>query len=372
MAAGVAHELNNTLQGVLSGIQTLQEKQNLDDAPPTPEELADLAQAVRFGGAIVRQLLDFTRQRPLSTPEPLALGPILAHVLRTGRSAARDRIQQHVTITPNLPPVLGVPSKLSEVFLNLIINACDAMPEGGHLYLTASPAPVRNGGPDEVVVTFRDTGCGMTPEVRDRIFEPFFSTKGAKGTGLGMAVVYGTVEQHKGRIEIDSVVGEGTTVRVTLPATALPIPGAATHQEPAARGARLRILLVDDEDTVRHFVGNMIETRGHTVVRTGTPAEVPAILDRQPIDLVITDYFMPTDNGVDLAGRIKAAHPDLPIFLLTGLVDEAAEAAHAEGIIDRLVEKPLDIRQLVTHLAAFQPRVSAEMPNETPAETPTR
>jgi PAS domain S-box-containing protein len=356
MAAGIAHELNNTLQGILSGIQKLQHHQNVDDTPPSPEDLADLERATRTGGQTVRNLLDFAKQQPLSPPEPLPLGPILQHVLRTSHGTARDRIQIHTEIAPTLPPILGVSSKLSEVFLNLVINACDAMPEGGQLWIKAAAEPDPSGGPGDVVVTIRDSGCGMTPEVLQRVFEPFFTTKGAKGSGLGMAMVFGTVEQHKGRIKIESAPAQGTTVRVTLPATTLPIPRVTPQPGPPAQGPRLRLLLVEDEADVRRFVGEMLETHGHTVLRTGDPDQVLSLLTQHPIDLVITDYFMPTDNGVELARRIKAAYPDLPIFLLTGLVDEAAEAAQADGIITQVVEKPLDVRELERHLAPFQPR----------------
>ena len=221
---------------------------------------------------------------------------------------------------------------------NLVFNAVDAMPNGGLLTLAAR----REG--DSGIVEVTDTGTGMSEEVRRRCLEPFFSTKGDRGTGLGLSMVFGIVQRHHGTVEIDSREGEGSTFRIRLPLYAAEVPGRAEPIIDAHGRQRLRVLAVDDESSVRDILTHLLESEGHRVVTAGNAREALERFHEEAFDLVITDMAMPGMSGEQLASTLKTLSPRLPIMLLTGFgafLDPARAPA-----VDVVASKPITLEEL--------------------------
>jgi CheY-like chemotaxis protein len=232
---------------------------------------------------------------------------------------------------------------LREVLTNLVLNAIDAMPGGGKLTLrTWSDGQQVHGA-------VSDTGSGMSEEVRQRAFEPFYTTKGPKSTGLGLSVTYGIVQRHNGRIEIDTGPGRGTTVHIILPAAP-----PATRSQPAAapvaaNTSPLRILVVDDEPEVRSTVADMLGTAGHTAFQASGGREALAWLDGgQPVDLVLTDLGMPGMTGTDLARTVRGRWPHLRLGLMTGWDQAESPVGEANGVVDFVIAKPFKLSALLS------------------------
>ncbi|HEX8297943.1 MAG TPA: ATP-binding protein, partial [Rubricoccaceae bacterium] len=253
--------------------------------------------------------------------------------------------------TPSIP---GTPTELREVLVNLVLNAVQAMPTGGTLRVATAPTP---GG---VTVEVADTGEGMSERVQRRIFEPLYTTKGAAGTGMGLTVSQGIVQEHNGRIEVQSAPGKGTRFRLVFPLAAeAPAPVASPSPEPLARpGASrplggagrsatastrpLRILVVDDEPMVRLVTTKLLQMRGHTVDDVDGGQAALDSLDGVVYDLVVTDLSMPGMSGRELAAEIRARFPELPVVLLTGDTDVRAEGSD----VTEVVRKPFQIDAL--------------------------
>ena len=243
-----------------------------------------------------------------------------------------DHIRLALDMPSGLPNVCADPSQLEQIVLNLAINARDAMPRGGRLTVAIresqieTPLPGRSVQPPGryLQLTVSDTGDGIAPELLNKVFEPFFTTKGSHGTGLGLSTVYGIVKQSGGFIWVDSVVGEGTTFTIDLPAVSaqkdvvLP-PERATPGCAAPSGCR--ILIVEDLEPVRTLAREMLAAEGYDVLDAGTPGEALDIIERtrQPIDLVLSDVMMPEMTGKQLAGAIHERCPGVPVLFMSGL-----------------------------------------------------
>jgi CheY-like chemotaxis protein len=246
----------------------------------------------------------------------------------------------------DVPRVRADRSQVEQVIMNLAVNARDAMPDGGNLTIETGTMHVEGAtsarlpAGDYAVVTVTDTGVGISPDVQGLIFEPFFTTKDpGKGTGLGLATVYGIVRQHGGHIAVDSAVGAGTTFRIYLPsakeATALP-----EVQPPPALPGRETILLVEDQDEVRTVVRQALETTGYVVLEASGPEEALQLADAHgdAIDLLLSDVVMPGMNGLQLAAKLQARRPSLPVLFMTGYSDPILvrkEIAEAATVIDK-------------------------------------
>jgi CheY-like chemotaxis protein len=252
-----------------------------------------------------------------------------------------------------VPPVRGNAAELREVFLNVLLNAVDAMPAGGTVTLGVRSPEAGDGadaGGEAVECFVRDTGVGMSAEVRRRAFDPFFTTKGARGTGLGLSVVYGIVSRHGGRVRIDSRENTGTTVTLRLPVfcgrPAVPV------QEPGpVETGSARILVVDDEEVLAQMLADILRLEGGHVVEVMTDAR--AALDRvgaDPPDLLFTDLGMPVLSGWELAAQVRTLHPGLPVVLVTGWGHQLdPDRVRASGVVG-VVAKPYrieDIRKAV-------------------------
>ncbi len=244
-----------------------------------------------------------------------------------------------------VPPVVGNPAELREVLLNLVFNAIEAMPGGGTLVLSSWAED------SAICLAVKDTGVGIPEEVRSRIFDPFFTTKGPHSSGLGLSVSYGIIRRHGGQITVDSQPGEGTTFTIRLPVREPPPPppGEAAAPKPVRRG--LRVLVVDDEADVRETLRDLLQAAGHEVYEAESGPEGLAIVEDRQVDLVCTDLGMPSMTGWEVADRIKAKWPEVPIALITGWGARVeAEELKAHGV-DFLIAKPFEVKEVLRVLS---------------------
>ncbi len=338
MAGGVVHDFNNSLMSIIGYSELLLQDDSLaDDRELLRQYLRTMNTAGRDASHVVSRLRDFYRPREegdvfcavelnrlIEEVVPLTKPKWHDHALETGRSIRVELELQKI------PPVLGNGAELREILTNLVFNAVDAMPSGGTITLRSESLA------DSVRVEVADTGTGMSEEVRHRCLEPFFSTKGEKGTGLGLAMVFGIIRRHSGTLDIDTEPGRGTTFRVTLPHYREGGVGSAENHGGTIR--KLRVLVVDDEPNPRDVVTQYLRSDGHRVVTACDGGEAMQRYLSEKFDLVITDHGMPGMNGAQLADAVRRIDPAKPIFLLTGFAYGASERPASANCI---LKKPL-------------------------------
>ena len=340
MTMGIAHDFNNLLSGILGYTELL--KTHAAAEPSLAEPLRTIEQAALDGAALVRKIQQYIRQEKQTHFEPIDLPGLIRDCIALTRpywynEPRRQGIAIHAEerFEP-VPPVTGDPTELREVFINLILNAVQAMPQGGTLTFTT-----RRQADGGVLACVQDTGTGMPESVRTRIFEPLFTTKGERGTGMGLAVSYGIIQEHEGAIAVRSEPGAGTTFEITLP----PAEAAAPAEAPAAQRsatAKARILVVDDEPMVRGILAKLLALKGHTVVQAPSGAEGLAAAEAETFDVVFTDHGMPEMNGRQFARALRSRFPVLPIVLLTG----DTEVGEAGDDVNVVLAKPFKIDEL--------------------------
>jgi len=340
LAGGIAHDFNNLLQAILGYAQLM--KQNLGDREFVAKSLAVLEAAAIDGSETVRRIQQFARLRPDEQFVPVDVTRTVQEAVAIVRPRWEEKIAQEnrpldlrLELEP-VPPISGRPAALTEVMTNLLLNAIDAMPHGGTLTIRTRP-----GAGDTVVVTVSDTGVGMTEAVKRRIFEPFFSTKGEGGSGLGLAMAFSIVRRHGGEIRVDSEPGKGATFTLTFPAAR---PASAPPASAAASGPwrAARVLVVDDDPQVLGTLVELLRSLGHEV----TPASSGAVaLERyRPgrFDVVLTNVGMAGMNGWELAERLRATDRAVPLLFITGWgLREEDGGRLAELGVDRCLFKPV-------------------------------
>lgn len=322
LASGVAHDFNNALASVLAHLALA--RQRTDDARAV-EDLDFAAESARHGRDVARQMLLFSRA--MSAPRaPVLLGPVARGAVELARPSLSANVQLALSIDAAVPPVLGEPTQLEQVVLNLVTNAAHAMPTGGVLEVSLGVAPAGPGplaGRRCARLRVKDTGPGMPPDVLRRAFEPFFTTRPiGKGTGLGLAMVHGIITSHEGQVTLDSRVGEGTEASVWLPCTETPVP---TREVPAAddvQGAGQRIAVVDDNVPLARATARLLEALGFSARVFPAGQALLDALDAEPhaVDLILTDQSMPDLTGVELARALRARGVTAPIVIITGLI----------------------------------------------------
>ena len=371
LAGGIAHDFNNLLMIILGAGELVADSLDSDD--PGRGHLAEIIGAAERAAGLTHQLLAFSRKE-IVQPQVVRLDEVVPDLLALLRRTIRESIEIDHEGTPDLWSTMIDRSQLEQVLVNLSVNAGDAMPGGGTLRVTTENRVVDEGGAgthpglvagDYVVLSVCDTGAGMTPEVAARAFEPFYTTKPrGSGTGLGLATVYGIVQQAGGSIFIDSEPGRGTTVSVYLPATEARArtvePAAAARREPGGE----TILLVEDEDGVRGVVTRILERNGYHVLsaRSGAEALETAAAHPGRIALALTDVVMPGLSGPDFADRVKAVKPDLKIVFMSGYPDDVAAEL---GVLDphtNYLQKPFGEAAVLETLArALEAPVAPEL-----------
>jgi len=330
--------------------------------PEVQEGLRTLETAATDGVHVVRRLQDFSRQRGRSPLTSIDLAGVVTEALEITRPRWSDEVQRQGRVIEvevhlaNLPPVLGYAPEMREVLTNLILNAVDAMPTGGRLSLAAEVMKAAESAsqpslpgvelPSEVELQVTDTGVGMPEEVRLRVFDPFFTTKGGRGTGLGLSLAYGIMERHRGRIEVRSAPGRGTSFILRF-RTAPPKDAVAPQDSTERRTMPRRILVVDDNHMVRQTIAGLLRAAGHVVTDADGGAAGIARLEETPVDLVFTDLGMPEVTGWDVARAVRARRPGLPIVLLTGWGEHGTGEAEPAGLVDRILGKPVRLEELL-------------------------
>jgi len=366
MASGIAHDINNALSPVALYTETLLEHEaHLSERGRA--YLMTIARAIDDVAATVARMREFYRQRePQLQPTPVQLNLLIQQVLELTRARWSDMPQQRgivirleTELRPDLSAILGVESEVREALTNLVFNAVDAMPEGGVLTLrTRAVAPAEGGNRAAVVVEVADTGVGMDEETRRRCLEPFFTTKGERGTGLGLAMVYGVTQRHGAEILIESAIGFGTTMRLSFPVPASLLPDFGAPAPADAPTRRLRVLIVDDDPLLLKSLCDALELDGHAVVTaSGGQAGIDAFhAARQPdaaFDIVITDLGMPYVDGRHVATAVKQSAEAVPVILLTGWGQRLVADGEVPAHVDLVLSKPPKLREVRAALAGL-------------------
>jgi signal transduction histidine kinase/ActR/RegA family two-component response regulator len=365
LSGGIAHDFNNLLMVISGGLSLLVRSK---DSQQQQRIIERMRQAAERGSSLSRQLLTFARRQSLHA-EPVDLRQQIGGMREILDRTLRGDVIVEADLSPELWPVMVDPTEFELVILNLCVNSRDAMPKGGVITIAAQNVAGMNDiglSGDFVCLTVADTGVGMPPEVLARVFEPFFTTKETgKGTGLGLAQVYGFSQQSGGAVQMTSNPGRGTTASLYLPRSAA---APATHDSldassdsnPSPRPDIGSILVVEDSDEVAALVSEMLSELGYRATRVASAqAALGALADNREIDLVFSDVMMPGSmNGLDLARELRKRRPDLPVVLTTGYAGPALRSAYEEGI--DVLPKPYELAALDAALSVARSRKPVE------------
>ena len=369
LAGGVAHDFNNLLMIVKGHAEMLLER--IADSSSARHNLEQIQGATERAATLTRQLLAFSRKQVLQ-PKVLDLNDVVAGMIKMFARVIGENIDLAFLPGSKLEPVKADPGQMEQVLLNLVVNARDAMPDGGRLTIetcnveldrvSASQHPVMEAG-SYVMLIVTDTGCGMDAGTQARIFEPFFTTKGqGKGTGLGLATVYGVVKQSGGFIWVYSEVDHGTTFKIYLPQVTADLE--RTIPEKTSRGidsGTETVLFVEDEESVRELVRDYLRNSGYRVLEAadGIQALAVAAAHSGPIHILVTDVVMPRLSGRELVTRITPARPDLKILYISGYTDDSI---FRHGVLEggvAFLQKPFNLKDLTQKIRQVLDRESA-------------
>jgi len=354
LSGGIAHDFNNILSSILGYAEVAKGKTTDESVAHALESVIGASLRARN---LIKQILIFSRNGSTQL-NPIDLKPIIFEVI----DQIRPNVPRDVHVEPNIPQlecrVTGDASQLHQLLLNLLTNACQAMPEGGSLRIGLSIEKVESA--DTAIelepgsyarLTVMDTGVGMSEAVRSRIFDPFYSTKGSKGTGLGLSVVHGIVKNHGGAIRVESNMGQGSTFTVWRPITNSSHSSSATMTSPAFERAGT-ILVIDDDDMLRSMISEMLQDMGFEVEAFPDPLEALSALTRNPTGyrILVSDYTMPSMNGLDAIDRAREITPDLPAILMTGHGDSLVYERSRNDFF--LLAKPFKLSELESALSA--------------------
>ncbi|MFO0930284.1 MAG: ATP-binding protein, partial [Gemmataceae bacterium] len=348
LAGGVAHDFNNLLT-VINGYGDLLLAVLATDDSNRPA-LAAIREAGERAARLTSQLLAFSR-KAIVEPKVLDLNDVVEHSQRLLSRLVGEDIHLITVLDPAVPRIRIDPGQLEQVIMNLLVNARDAMPTGGQLTIETHPLflsghdlaghpALHPGRYAELVVS--DTGCGMSDETLTRLFEPFFTTKGqGKGTGLGLAVVHGVVEQAGGLIRVHSRVGQGTTFRILFPAVPESTGGSAGGVASPLRGSET-VLLVEDEDAVRTVSRIGLESQGYVVLTAESGPDAVRLAEEYPgpIHLLVTDVVMPGMGGRQVVETIRGRRPGLRVLYMSGYTDDAVVRHGVSDATDAFLQKP--------------------------------
>jgi len=368
MASGIAHDINNAISPMTLYTESLLEGEpNLSDR--ARDYLTTMQRSIEDVAQTVSRMREFYRQRePELVLAPINLNRLAQQVAELTRARWRDVPQERgivINLQPelasDLPKVMGAEGEIRDALTNLIFNAVDAMPEGGTLTLRTRAIPAQ-GRPSEdesaafVRLEICDTGVGMDEETRRHCLEPFFTTKGERGTGLGLAMVYGMVQRHSADIELESEPGKGTTVRLIFPVSAPVMTSVVRQTAPPHPAHRLRLLIVDDDPLLIKSLRDTLGGDGHLITtadggQKGIEAFIAAEKRGEPFAVVISDLGMPHVDGRKVAAAVKAASPATPVILLTGWGQRLMAQNDVPPHVDRLLNKPPKLHELRSALA---------------------
>jgi signal transduction histidine kinase/ActR/RegA family two-component response regulator len=339
LSGGIAHDFNNMLLPIIGYSDMVLLR--LPENDPSVTELREVKRAAERASALTRQLLAFSRKQ-VARKTVFDLNENLGHMNRMlGRIIGED-INLRMELASEPVPLKADQGQIEQVVMNLIINARDAMAGGGSIVVRTMlvdaaryPVPVIGGVASEgtfAVLSVADTGCGIPKEVQDRIFEPFYTTKGLEGTGLGLSVIYGIIQEHEGGVQLTSQPGRGTTFHIFLPASRQPVPPppAENASKPLNgahfRGHGQRVLLVEDEEAVNHLVRTALTQNGYVVTSAATVREARALFDESSgqFEMIFSDAVLPDGNGLQLLDTFLTRNPGLRALLSSGYTDKTS------------------------------------------------
>jgi len=358
LTGGVAHDFNNLLTPIIGSLDLLHRKE-VGDAR-TRRLIDGALQSAERAKTLVQRLLAFARRQPLQ-PTAVEVGRIVEDMADLIASTSGPRIKVAVSVAPELPPAHADGNQLEMALLNLSVNARDAMPEGGQLSIDVRQADARAADlpglmtRPHIVLSVSDTGVGMDDETLARCIEPFYSTKGiGKGTGLGLSMVHGLAAQLGGALRINSKEGAGTSIELWLPVSSELLEGKASSRSAAERDGEGTVLLVDDEDLVRDSTSSMLSDLGFRVVEASSAEQALTLIKNGLLpDMLVTDHLMPGLSGTDLAVRLRARLPSLPVLIVSGY----AEADQLMPAFPRLT-KPFRQADLSAAVSALKGEVA--------------
>ena len=353
LAGGIAHDFNNLLTAIIGYTEMVLEQIGPDK--PISQDLSEIRHAADRAVALTRQLLAFSRKQTLQVA-PMDANEIIAAMSNMLQRLIGDDVEIRLQLASGLPPILADRVQLEQVVMNLVMNARDAMPRGGVVIvdtmtvsagdvMAVSHEPVAPGS--YVALRFTDTGAGMTEETQARIFEPFFTTKGVGlGTGLGLATVYGVVQQLGGHIGVSSALGKGTIFNLYFPVASAPVktgagePHRSTHTPLAEH--REVVLVVEDERGVRQLVSRILTRHGYIVLEAANAEEALVFAENpeQQFDLVLSDVVMPVMAGPELVARVRAMRPTVKVIYMSGYTERDLSRRIDLDSTPRLIEKP--------------------------------
>ena len=351
MTMGIAHDFNNLLSGLFGHVELLKNEAQAIDLPDSVHQsLRTIEQVAEDGGALIRKLQQYIRQDTDAHFEQIDVAMLIEDCIAlTQPYWYNEPRRQGITIAlekevGDVPSIMGSPTELREVFVNLILNSVQAMPEGGTLSFA-----VHQNADEQVRIDVADTGVGMAADVKARIFEPLFTTKGRDGTGMGLAVSYGIVQEHDGNIAVDTAPDEGTTFTLTFPPASRGAAPSSTVPDETSDVTPVSVLVVDDEAMVRSVITKLLGLRGHTVHEAPRGSEALQLIETTQPDIVFTDYGMPEMNGAKLAAAVRNQAPDLPIVLISG----DTETDDATPVVDASIDKPFKLDDLQAAIQAL-------------------
>ena len=355
LAGGIAHDFNNLLGAIVGYAELIGNV--VKEEGRVHEDLRDLLKAADRGRRLVEHILTFSRRQEVAR-RPVALSGVVQEVAKLLRVTLPASIEIRLLVHPGVPQVLADTTSIHQVLMNLGTNAAHAMPTGGTLSILLEPFYVRDSmarsrtdlreGPYALMVV-TDTGTGMDPETRSRVFEPFFTTRlPGTGTGLGLAMVHGLMRDHDGAVDLESELGRGTTVRCFFPGLTTEMEDVERPGAIAPRGNGMRILLVEDEPQLASIGARRLDLLGYRATPETSSVHALETLRANPerFDVVITDFSMPRMDGLALARKMSAIRPGLPIILVTGYAEGVTESEAAASGVRLVLRKPVTLDQL--------------------------
>jgi two-component system cell cycle sensor histidine kinase/response regulator CckA len=361
LAGGIAHDFNNMLMAILGHTELLLIR--LTPADPMRASIETIQATAERAAALTRQLVTFSRKQVIS-PRVLSLNTVVTDMNKMLRRLIGEDVEVVYALDPALGSVRIDPTQAEQIVMNLAVNARDAMPKGGRLTIRTSHETMDEERarwrvdvePGEYVeLSVADTGIGMDEQTLARIFEPFFTTKvQGKGTGLGLSTVYAIVQQNNGHLEVESEPGRGTTFVIRLPRVAGAVAVERPVEQPELPRGTETVLVVEDDDTVRELVCQMLRTVGYTVLEARHGGEALLICERtsEPIDLMVTDVVMPQMSGRQLAERLEPLQPEMKVLFMSGHTDDAVIRHGVRNAMMTFIQKPFTPAALTRQVRA--------------------
>ena len=363
LAGGIAHDLNNVLTPIIMGVELL-EMRETDEAKK--KTLQTIGVSAQRGAGMVKQVLTFARGEE-GEKVTLHLQPAIRDLQKIARETFPKSVDIQATIAADLAPILGDATQLHQVLLNISVNARDAMPGGGHIFIEAENVTLDDAAARQILgarpgryvrLRVRDTGTGMPQQIIDRIFEPFFTTKGVgKGTGLGLSTVLSIVKNHSGFLDVTSIVGKGTTFTILFPpAESDVLAPAADVRHPSPTGAGQLVLVVDDEPLIRELLQGVLTEHGYRVLLAEDGARGVALFKEHMADIhiVMIDMMMPVLDGYKAIPAMHRLRPDVKFIAISGLIQTAELAETAPGVEIEVLKKPFTGQKVIETLARVQ------------------